>query len=227
MEVVYTKQGTYLVNKDDYEDVARKIEKAGRICYGSKQTDDFENTEKFIRSIIKRGHESVLEHHSFTFFVQTDRAIANELVRHRLASYSQRSSRYKKFDEYVPVIVPKDILESDIPYVMLPYERAIHTAVECYEELLDKGVAPEIARSVLPLSTVTILYVTMNIRELRHFFKLRLAKAAHPEMRELAAMMFLAVKYKYPVFFEDMELVDYFDSYTTDGKRIWDVKEYD
>lgn len=153
--------------------------------------------------IIKRGHESVLEHGSLTFKVRTNRAIANEIVRHRLASYSQESTRYVKYDdiEFIPMIDPRG-LKVDYIYDL----EDLYTDFELlYKELIKENFKPESARDILPNSTATTLVMTMNFRELRHFLKLRLDKAAHPQIRELAGMILEILKEKYPVFVEDIE----------------------
>lgn len=188
------KQKVELLNPQSYEEITEKIEIAGRVCYQSEPKGD---PEKFIRMIIKRGHESVLEHGSLTFKLRTNRAIANEIVRHRLASYSQESTRYVKYDDIE--FIPGDRLEGSFAEDMLI--RIEYT----YQILIAKGLKPEEARDILPNCTATTLVTTMNFRELRHFLKLRLDKAAHPQIRELAGMMLEILKEKYPVFVEDIE----------------------
>lgn len=188
------KQKVELLNPQPYEELTEKIEIAGRVCYQSEPKGD---PEKFIRMIIKRGHESVLEHGSLTFKVRTNRAIANEIVRHRLASYSQESTRYVKYDDIE--FIPGDRLEGSYAGdMLLGFENA-------YNFLIDQEFKPEEARDILPNATATTLVMTMNFRELRHFLKLRLDKAAHPQIRELAGMILEILKEKYPVFVEDIE----------------------
>lgn len=188
------KQKVELLNPQSYEEITEKIEIAGRVCYQSEPKGD---PEKFIRMIIKRGHESVLEHGSLTFKVRTNRAIANEIVRHRLASYSQESTRYVKYDniEFIPGEKLKD---PNLENLLLGAELA-------YKILLTTDFKAEEARDILPNATATTLVITMNFRELRHFLKLRLDKAAHPQIRELAGMILEILKEKYPVFVEDIE----------------------
>ena len=190
------KQKVELLYPQSYEEITEKIEIAGRVCYQSEPKGYPEN-EKFIRMIIKRGHESVLEHGSLTFKVRTNRAIANEIVRHRLASYSQESTRYVKYDDIE--FIPGDRFEGSFAEDMLI--RIEYT----YQILIAKGLKPEEARDILPNCTATTLVMTMNFRELRHFLKLRLDKAAHPQIRELAGMILEILKEKYPVFVEDIE----------------------
>ena len=188
------KQKVELLNPQSYEELTEKIEIAGRVCYQSEPKGD---PEKFIRMIIKRGHESVLEHGSLTFKVRTNRAIANEIVRHRLASYSQESTRYVKYDDIE--FIPGERLKGSYAVDMLSRSE------DAYKFLIDQEFKPEEARDVLPNATATTLVMTMNFRELRHFLKLRLDKAAHPQIRELAGMILEILKEKYPVFVEDIE----------------------
>lgn len=188
------KQKVELLNPQSYEELTEKIEIAGRVCYQSEPKGD---PEKFIRMIIKRGHESVLEHGSLTFKVRTNRAIANEIVRHRLASYSQESTRYVKYDDIE--FIPGDRLGGS-------YAEDMMTRIEeAYNFLIGQEFKPEEARDILPNATATTLVMTMNFRELRHFLKLRLDRAAHPQIRELAGMILDILKEKYPVFVEDIE----------------------
>lgn len=188
------KQKVELLNPQSYEELTEKIEIAGRVCYQSEPKGD---PEKFIRMIIKRGHESVLEHGSLTFKLRTNRAIANEIVRHRLASYSQESTRYVKYDDIE--FIPCERLGKTYGEDMLS------RIEDAYKFLIDQEFKPEEARDILPNATATTLVMTMNFRELRHFLKLRLDKAAHPQIRELAGMILDILKEKYPVFVEDIE----------------------
>lgn len=194
------KQKVELLNPQSYEELTEKIEIAGRVCYQSGPKGD---PEKFIRMIIKRGHESVLEHGSLTFKVRTNRAIANEIVRHRLASYSQESTRYVKYDdiEFIPWIDPRGLKINHLYELEVLYNNMEFI----YKKLIEDNFKPEDARDILPNATATTLVMTMNFRELRHFLKLRLDKAAHPQIRELAGMILEILKEKYPVFVEDIE----------------------
>lgn len=194
------KQQVELLNPQSYEELTEKIEIAGRVCYQSEPKGD---PEKFIRMIIKRGHESVLEHGSLTFKVRTNRAIANEIVRHRLASYSQESTRYVKYDdiEFIPWVDPRGLKINHLYELEVLYNNMEFV----YKKLIEDNFKPEEARDILPNATATTLVMTMNFRELRHFLKLRLDKAAHPQIRELAGMILEILKEKYPVFVEDIE----------------------
>ena len=188
-----SKQEVKLLNCLSYEDMLKNIEIAGRTCYKSESEFTKESGENFVKKLIKLGHESVLEHGSLTFKIKTNRNITHELVRHRIASYSQESTRYVKYDdiEFIPWnnYVQEDFYK-DIEWL--------------YGALIRKNIKPENARDILPGSVATTIIVTMNIRELRHFLKLRLDKAAHPQMRELANMIKEIVKENYPVFIGEL-----------------------
>lgn len=193
----FIKTQVELLDNKPYFEVLDKIETAGRTCYASPKKDSLEDKEKFVRGIIKRGHESVIEHECLTFKVVTDRAIANEMVRHRIASYSQASSRYIDLSN-IPVVFEEDdeALRSEI-------KKLVENAEESYKKLIELGAGKDVARSVLPLTTATEIVVTMNFRSLRHFLKLRSAKAAHKGIRIVAQQMLHIMKEKYPVFVED------------------------
>lgn len=197
---IATNQVELLDNKS-YEDILDKIETAGRTCYKSPKKDDIKVKEQFVRGIIKRGHESVIEHECLTVKVVTDRAIANEMVRHRLASYSQQSSRYVDLSN-LRVILPLDIEDHDVGYAMVD---ALQQCEDAYKKLIELGAKKDIARSVLPLATETEIIMTMNFRSLRHFLRLRLHKSAHANIRDIARKIYKIVKEKYPVFVEDLE----------------------
>lgn len=187
----------------------KKIEIAGRVCYKSEDKITNDSAIEFVRKIIKSGHESVLEHGSVTFKITCDRGVSHELVRHRLASYSQESTRYcnyssGKFDGKLTFIKPcfwKDGEEEECQW-----RSAMRYAEQQYKRLLELGASPQEARSVLPNSLKTEVVCTMNLRELRHFLKLRCAKAAHPQMREVAVMLLELLNNEIPVVFEDLVL---------------------
>ena len=182
------------------------MEEAGRTCYKSDSKGTVEGAEKFIRGIIKRGHESVIEHFTITVKVITDRGTTHQIVRHRLASYSQESTRYcnyskDKFGNEITVIKP-NFDEDSLNYKN--WKSCCEDSEIAYLHLLGDGATPEQARAVLPTCLKTELVMTMNAREWRHFLKMRLDKAAQKEIRDLAQMILEQFKEKYPVFFEDM-----------------------
>jgi thymidylate synthase (FAD) len=176
-------------------DAESLIERSGRVCYRSGEPKD---PPRFIRMLITRGHESVLEHASATLRIVTDRAVANELERHRLASFSARSTRYCDEVEMEVIRPPLKGLHSEANWTS-----SIEIAEDAYGWMRELGERPEIARSVLPLCLATELVVTANIREWRHILRLRLDNAAHPTMRELARLMLAALRPVAPTVFEE------------------------
>ena len=198
-----------LINAPDYKTLLTTIEAAGRTCYKSEDKITDGSAEKFVAGIIKRGHEAVLEHCSFTVKFICDRGVSHEIVRHRMASYCQESTRYcnygkGKFGEEITVIEPCFWPEgSDLYWA---WKNACLISEQCYFSLLKSGATPQEARSVLPNSLKTEVVMTANIREWRHFLKLRCPVAAHPDMRVVANMLLTLLKQTYPVFFEDIEV---------------------
>ena len=177
------------------EEILRKLEVCGKVSRKSTLGD----SENFVRSIIKRGHESVLEHVSLTFKIICDRAIMAELTRHRLASFTVESTRYVKYDE-LTVIKPFSTPDgSDFTFWHMMRE-----VEKNYLFLIEEGVKPELARAVLPQCTATTLYMTANLREWRHVLKLRTDKAAHPQMRQIMYQILAVFKEKLPVVVEDI-----------------------
>ena len=190
---------------DGFE-ILQKIERCGRVCYKSEGKITGDSAEKFVKNIIKRGHESVLEHVSITLKFVVDRGVSHEIVRHRIASYSQESTRYcnyikEDFGSEITVIEPY-FFEDSVAYVI--WKDTMWHCENAYFALLDIGVTPEEARTVLPQSLKTEVVVTMNLRELRHFLKLRTASAAHPQMREVARPLLDKFKGLVPVVFDDI-----------------------
>jgi thymidylate synthase (FAD) len=170
------------------DDPERLIEWAGRVCYKSQEKITADSHVAFIKMILKSGHESVLEHASASFHLVTDRGISHELVRHRLASYSQESTRYCNYGNQnsITVIQPCGIISENAKHI---WYDAMERAERYYLALLDEGLVPQVARSVLPTCLKTEVVMTANFREWRHFLKLRLSPAAHPDMRELAGLI--------------------------------------
>lgn len=184
--------------------VLTKLEAAARICHGSEPHED---VESFLRRIIKMGHESILEHHSITVYVQCDRATAQQWTRHRIAAYSMQSQRYVDFTTqkhgggdiaFVPPSFPPDRRD-----LFAIFEAACGAAEKSYAELRQAGVPPEDARAVLPNSTATVFYTTANIRQWRHFLKLRCSLQAQKPIRNLAADLKLLLLNTWPCLFDD------------------------
>lgn len=189
--------------------VLRRIEQAGRVCYKSEDNITDNSAIQFAQNIIKRGHEAVLEHYSFTVKFIVDRGVSHEIVRHRVASYCQESTRYcnyskDKFGNEITVIKPCFWKEDSNFYK--DWKSAIKMSESHYFDLLEQGATPQEARSVLPNSLKTEVVMTANIREWRHFFKLRTSLAAHPQIREVAIPLLKELQEKIPILFDDIEV---------------------
>lgn len=192
----------------DGEAILKMLEAVGRTCYKSKDKIKEGSAEKFISNIVKRGHEAVIEHYNITVKFICDRGVTHEIVRHRLASYCQESTRYcnysnDKFNGEITVIKPMFLEVGTDGWEL--WRDACAMAEKFYFDLLDFGCTPQEARAVLPNSLKTELVMTANIREFRHFFNLRCSKAAHPQMREVANMLLKEFKERIPVLFDDIE----------------------
>lgn len=187
------------------------IEKIARVCYKSEDliTEDGESAKKMIKMLIGRDHTAMIEHCSLSVKFIVDRGVSHELVRHRIASFAQESTRYcnyskDKFGKEITVIRPCFFEEGSDKDVA--WTDAMASAEHIYFELLDLGATPQEARSVLPSSTKTEITITANYREWRNFFKLRTAKAAHPQMREVTIPLLKELKEKLPIIFDDIEV---------------------
>ena len=200
-----------LVNKIDGEEIMRHIELAGRVCYKSESRISDSSAEKFIANIVKSGHESVIEHVSLTFKIICDRGVTHEIVRHRLASYSQESSRYcdysnDKFGGELTFIKPCFWAEDEENFLL--WKNTMAQLEQTYLEMRKKGARPEQARSILPNSLKTEIFMTANLREWRHFLKLRTSQRAHPQMREVAVKIYKVLNEKLPIIFSDIEVAE-------------------
>ena len=188
-------------------EIVKRVEKAGRICYKSEGKTTEGSANIFVKNIIQRGHESVLEHEKITVTIICDRGITHEIVRHRIASYSQESTRYcnysdDRFGNELTFIQPCFWNEGDPEYKI--WIKHMEDTEKDYFDLIEMGAKPQEARSILPNSLKTEIVVTMNLREWRHFFKLRTSNAAHPQMQEIAKMLLYSFKEKIPVVFDDI-----------------------
>lgn len=198
----------------------RLIETCARISYQSKN-DPYapEVNSKFIRKLVSMGHESPLEHASATFLIDgVSRACSHQIVRHRLASFSQRSDRYVEFDLSDPkrcpsFTVPKklqdfpsrpvdELSDEDSPYYQL--RKVMSVATTAYRKLIEAGIPKEDARLVMPQSVQTSLYMTANFREWRHFLKLRLDRHAQWEIQRVAQMVLFTLHNIAPDCFHDI-----------------------
>jgi len=191
------------------------IERAGRTCYKSKDRIDGFSAKKFTGMILKKGHESVIEHASMTVRFVCDRGVSHELVRHRLCAFSQESTRYCNYKGGVTFVIPPwiDVETGEYrEYSSLPecncdvlWFDAMLVSEQYYLTLLERGQTPQQARTVLPNSLKTEIVITANMREWRHILKLRTSSAAHPQMREIMIPLLTQVKINWPELFDDIE----------------------
>ena len=185
-------------------DAEKLFEQCGRICYKSEEAITRDSAAGFVRMILGRGHHSVLEHASATLVFVCDRGVTHELVRHRLVSYSQESTRFcnygaEKFGGEISVIEPPGISG----YTRTQWREACEHAERAYLGMIKVNVSPQIARSVLPTCLKTEIAVTANLREWRHILALRTAPAAHPQIREVMWMAAAMLRAECPNVFDD------------------------
>lgn len=191
--------------------ILQKLERCGRVCYKSEDKITEGSAEKFIGMILKSGHESVLEHEKLTVKFICDRGVTHEIVRHRIASYSQESTRYcnyskDKFGNELTFIRPCFWADDSEEYAV--WKQAMEDIEKTYVKLISLGAKPEEARSILPNSLKTEIVCTMNLREWRHFFRLRTAERAHPQIREISVALLDELKKRIPVIFDDINTSD-------------------
>ena len=189
-------------------EMLKDIEYIARTCYKSENIITELSAVKMVESLINRGHEAMLEHQSISVKFIVDRGVSHELVRHRMASYAQESTRYcnyskDKFGNEITVIKPCFLDEDTENYRI--WKGSCEAAEKAYFAMLDNDATPQEARSVLPNSLKTEICMTANLREWRHFFKLRTAPAAHPQMREVAIPLLHQMRSQVPVIFDDIE----------------------
>ncbi|MEK7520895.1 MAG: FAD-dependent thymidylate synthase [Patescibacteria group bacterium] len=188
----------------DGEKILKNIERYGRVCYKSEDKITADSARRFIRRIIDSGHESVIEHEKVTIRVICDRGVTHEIVRHRIASYSQESTRYCDYHKSgeISVIYPLFFEEESEKY--RTWQEAMVACENFYNRLRSLGASPQEARSVLPNSLKTEIVITYNLREWRHFFRLRCSSRAHPQMREIAIPLLREFQRRIPVIFDDI-----------------------
>lgn len=200
-----------IVTPVDGEAMLQRIERAGRTCYKSEDRITGGSARKFVAMVLERGHHTVIEHEWVSVRIVCDRGISHEIVRHRLASYSQESTRYcnyskAKHGEEITVIDPRPHMDQ----VQFGHWEATIAHIErAYFGLLEAGCKPQMARSVLPNSLKTELVMTANLREWRHFFTLRTADAAHPQLRQITRPMLREFRRLIPVVFDDVGVVNH------------------
>lgn len=200
--------GFKFVYEPNAEQMLDTIEKAYRICY---QSEPKGNRDSFITNKIKIGHESPLEHTNISVVIETNRGVTHEIVRHRIASFSQSSTRYcnyskDKFGNELTFIRPCFWTDDSEEYAV--WKQAMEEIEKTYVKLISLGAKPEEARSILPNSLKTEIVCTMNLREWRHFFRLRTAERAHPQIREISVALLDELKKRIPVIFDDINTSD-------------------
>ena len=214
---------SYKIEKLPSQEDMQLIEAAGRVCYKSEEKITDTSFVDFLERIVRKGHESVLEHSMLTVRFICDRGVSHELVRHRLASVSQESTRYCNYSGDVTFILPLYLKEGRDLYYNTEHDdgagslvqnlevnkfgtwcNSMHSAATAYNTMLQWGASAQEARAVLPNSTKTEVVMTANLREWRHILKLRTSKAAHPQMRELMCPLLKELKASIPVIFDDI-----------------------
>jgi thymidylate synthase (FAD) len=201
-----------ILSEIDGISILKSIERAGRTCYKSEDKITEGSAERFVQMLIDRGHESVLEHEKISVLFVCDRGVSHEIVRHRLASFSQESTRYcnysnGRFGGELTFIIPSfegnKIYTHEVGYT--EWRVAMRDAEQHYMNLIKIGWQPQHARSVLPNALKTEIVVTANIREWRTIFKQRASKAAHPQMRQLMCPLLYKLKQCIPLIFNDIQ----------------------
>ncbi len=194
-----------ILDNIDGLEILKKIERIGRVCYKSEDKITEESSKQFVSNILKNGHESVIEHEKVSVRIICDRGVTHEIVRHRIASYSQESTRYcnyskDKFGNELTLIKPLFWNEDSEEY-RLWYD-SMQNIENTYNRMIALGAKPQEARSILPNSLKTEIVVTMNLREWRHFFVLRTSPKAHPQMREVACAILEEFQKQIPIVFD-------------------------
>lgn len=197
-----------ILGQVDGQAILQHIERCGRVCYKSEDKITETSAQAFVGNIIKRGHEAVLEHASVTVKFTVDRGVSHEIVRHRLAAYCQESTRYCNYSKdgfggQVTFIQPNFLDRGTRGWEL--WVLACEQAEKAYFDLLNWGCSPQEARAVLPNSLKTEVVMTANLREWRHFFKLRTALTAHPQMREVTIPLLRRMQELIPVIFDDIQ----------------------
>jgi thymidylate synthase (FAD) len=210
-----------ILSKINREEILKSIELAGRTCYKSENKITEDSASKFVKKIIENGHETVIEHCSISVRFICDRGVSHELVRHRLVSFSQESTRYCNYgkDDHLTFIKPcffqnipigefnslPDIVLDDIWKSQLDWCALMMDSELGYKNMIKAGCTPQEARSVLPNSLKTEIVVTANLREWRHIFKLRaINKKAHPQIREIMLPLLIKLIKILPEIFYDL-----------------------
>lgn len=220
--MILTRASAKLEGDVDGMEILKALERAGRTCYKSEHKITDDSAKKFVAGVIRKGHESVIEHEKLTARFICDRGVTHEKVRHRIASFSQESTRYCNYKGGVEFIIPcwmegvePGEYEQGVDHALGElssgadrwFKSCMHDEAEYIALLTEDGWTPQQARSVLPNSLKTEIIMTANLREWRHFFKLRaegVAGKPHPQMIEVASLLLEEAKEKVPVVFDDI-----------------------
>jgi len=195
-----------VVTELNREEILRKIELAGRISHKSEEKITEDSASKFVKHLLKIGHESVLEHVNLSVIIVCDRGVSHELVRHRLASYTQESTRYCDYTKKGEIVVIKPVFLTEGTEKYRVWKTTMELIEKSYFHLRELGLKPEEARAVLPNSLKTEIFVTANIREWRHIFELRCNAAAHSQMREIMIPILELFQQKLSPLFDDFSV---------------------
>ena len=202
------KAGYEILDPLNGEEILKKIERVARVCYKSEEKIGDGTAEKMVRALVKSKHEAMLEHFSFSVKFIVDRGVSHELVRHRVASFAQESTRYCNYGHEGEITVIKPLYLTDCGEDYNLWRKACIVAEKQYLDMLAYGFSPQEARAVLPNSLKTEVVMTANLREWRHFFSLRACGNTgkpHPQMLEVAVPLLKEVKSLIPVVFDDLE----------------------
>ena len=206
MEIKIIKPKVFIESRFNSEQILKNLERYGRVCYKSENKITSDSAREFLAKILKSGHESVIEHEKITVRIICDRGVTHEIVRHRIGSYSQESTRYCNYKSRgIKVIKPFFFTDKKKYKIWL---KAIRSCAIAYNKLIELGATPQEARSVLPNSLKTEIIVTYNLREWKYFFKLRCSRKAHPQMREIAISLLQKFKNRIPVIFDDFIITE-------------------
>ncbi len=208
--MIIVKPSFKILSKIDPIEQLQLIEKIGRVCYKSEDKIDKtgESAKKLIGNLLKWKHEAVIEHSFLSVKFVCDRGVTHELVRHRIASFAQESTRYcnysgDKFSNQITVIEPFFYKKDPKKYEI--WKKGCEEAEKAYFELLKAGSTPQEARNVLPTCLKTEITISANYREWRNIFKLRVAPTAHPQCREILIPLLKELQSKIPLIFDDIK----------------------
>lgn len=205
MSINIVKPGFVIVDEIDGDKILKSIERKGRCCYKSEDKITDDSAKTFVKMIVDKNHLAVIEHEKISVLFTFDRGVSHEIVRHRLASFAQESTRYcnyskDKFGHTITVVDITPHLKNELSFN--EWLNAMEDAQRHYFKMLEYGESPQIARSVLPTSLKTEIVVTCNLREWREIFKQRTSSAAHPQIREVMIPLLEELRKLIPVIFD-------------------------